>query len=234
MKKTICLLSGGLDSSVCLYLARSQGYEVVALSIEYGQRHYKEISWAQNMTRLLRVRHYFASLSMPWKGSSLIDEKMKLPLDRDPQCISKEIPSTYVPGRNSVFLSLAMSCAETEYADVIFIGANALDYSGYPDCRPEYLDAFIRALNVGTRLGVSGKSITIEAPLLHMSKKEIIHLGNQLGVPFEQTWSCYAGGDYPCGVCDSCRLRAKGFQEAGLLDPLLLKQNTATAESFSP
>ena len=221
MRKAICLLSGGLDSTVCLYVARSENYTPIALSIEYGQRHYKEISIAQMHCRSLQIKHYFASLSMPWKGSSLLDERMKLPQLRDPAILSDEIPTTYVPGRNSVFLSLALSCAETQGATTIFFGANALDYSGYPDCRPEYLDAFIRAMLLGTKMGTEGKTLEIKAPLLKLSKKDIILLGQKLGVPFEKTWSCYAGGDNPCGVCDSCVLRAKGFQEAGLPDPLL-------------
>lgn len=221
MKKAICLFSGGLDSTVCLYLARSQQYETVALSIEYGQRHYKEVSKAQDIARALQVRHYFASLSMPWKGSSLLDDKVRLPQNRDLPILSKEIPSTYVPGRNSAFLALAMSCAETENADAIFFGANALDYSGYPDCRPEYLEAFVRAMLLGTKIGIEGKKIEIQTPLLHLSKKDIVLLGKKLDVPFEKTWSCYAGEDTPCGVCDACVLRAKGFQEAGIPDPLL-------------
>lgn len=222
MTKAICLLSGGLDSTVCLYVARSEEYETIALSIEYGQRHYKEISKAQALARSLQIKHYFASLSMPWKGSSLLDPNMKLPLNRDLPILSKEIPNTYVPGRNSVFLSLAMSCAEKESAEVIFWGVNALDYSGYPDCRPEYLEAFSRAMLLGTKVGTEGKNIEIKTPLLRLTKKDIVLLGKSLDVPFEKTWSCYSGDDKPCRVCDSCRLRAKGFQEAGIEDPLQL------------
>ncbi|HNX68526.1 MAG TPA: 7-cyano-7-deazaguanine synthase QueC [Candidatus Omnitrophota bacterium] len=222
MNRAVCLLSGGLDSTVTLYAARREGFEPVALSIEYGQRHYKEISLAQNMTRSLGLKHYFASLSMPWKGSALLDEKAPLPKHRDAATISGGgIPATYVPGRNSVFLAMAISCAEIVQAGTVFIGVNALDYSGYPDCRPEYLQAFADAVNLGTRAGIEGKRIEIKAPLIRLSKKEIVLLGQKLGVPFERTWSCYEGSDKPCGECDSCLLRAKGFAEAGFADPLL-------------
>ena len=220
MKKAVCLLSGGLDSTVSLYVARSEDYLPIALSIEYGQRHSREISAARALTRALTIPHFFAALSMPWKGSALLDATMELPRDRDEITMSGEIPVTYVPGRNSVFLSMAMSCAETERADAIFIGANILDYSGYPDCRPEYLDAFGEAMIRGTQAGVGGWKAEIKAPLIKLTKKDIILLGQKLGVPFGMTWSCYAGGDKPCGTCDACVLRAKGFREAGILDPL--------------
>jgi len=221
MKKAICLLSGGLDSTVSLYVARSEGYSPIALSIEYGQRHFREISVARALTKKIVIPHYFAALSMPWKGSALLDAKIKLPKDRDEKTMSKEIPVTYVPGRNSVFLSMAMSCAETEKAEAIFIGANVLDYSGYPDCRPEYLQGFSEAMIHGTKAGINGWKVEIKAPLIKLTKKDIVLLGQKLGVPFETTWSCYAGDDKPCGACDSCILRAKGFREAGITDPLL-------------
>lgn len=221
MKNAVCLLSGGLDSTVCLYVARAEGYAPVALSVEYGQRHFREISAARLLTKDLVIPHYFAALSMPWKGSALLDPKIKLPKDRDESTMSQEIPVTYVPGRNSVFLSMAMSCAETTNAEAIFIGANALDYSGYPDCRPEYLKAVGAAMWRGTKAGVEGKKIEIKAPLIALTKKDIVLLGQKLGVPFQNTWSCYAGDDKPCGTCDSCVLRAKGFREAGIPDPLL-------------
>ena len=221
MKKAVCLLSGGLDSTVSLYVARSEGYSPVALSIEYGQRHSREISFARALTERLKIPHHVAALSMPWKGSALLDTKIPLPKDRDEKMMSGEIPNTYVPGRNSVFLSMAMSCAETEKANAIFLGVNALDYSGYPDCRPEYLEAITTAMWSGTKAGVEGREIEIKAPLIRLTKKDIVLLGQKLGVPFETTWSCYAGGDEPCGVCDSCILRAKGFREAGIPDPLI-------------
>ena len=220
MKKAVCLLSGGLDSAVCLYAARSEGYALVALSIEYGQRHLREIAAARALTQTLSIPHFVSVLSMPWKGSALLDEKEKLPQNRDGEHLPKEIPSTYVPARNSVFLSMAMSCAEAQRAEAIFFGANVLDYSGYPDCRPEYLEAFAEAVMKGTKAGVEGKKIEIKAPLIKLTKREIVLWGEALGVPFEKTWSCYAGGDQPCGVCDACVLRAKGFREAGVSDPL--------------
>ncbi len=222
MKKAICLLSGGLVSTVCLYVARSEGYSPVALSIEYGQRHCREIANAKAITQFLGIKHYFSSLGLPWKGSSLLDERIMMPLGRDPAEIPTEIPSTYVPGRNSVFLSLAISCAETEQAEAVFIGVNALDYSGYPDCRPEYLRAFVAAIWQGTKAGCGGKKLEIKTPLIALTKKEIILLGDRLGVPFEKTWSCYRGTDRPCDVCDSCVLRAKGFREAGIPDPIFI------------
>ncbi len=221
MKKAICLLSGGLDSSVCLYVARSEGYAPIALSIEYGQRHFREITAARALTKKLVIPHFFSTLSMPWKGSALLDKTIKLPKDREEHAMSLEVPVTYVPGRNSVFLSLAMSCAETEKAEAIFIGANVLDYSGYPDCRPEYLQAVGEAMWRGTKAGVEGRKVEIKAPLIKLTKKDIVLLGQKLGVPFEMTWSCYAGEDKLCGTCDACILRAKGFCEAGIQDPLI-------------
>lgn len=221
MRKAICLLSGGMDSAVCLYVARSEGYKPIALSIHYGQRHDREVSAAKAIARVLRVKHYCTSFFLPWKGSSLLDENQRIPRHHDVAQISKKIPNTYVPARNSVFLSLAMSCAETENAKAIFIGVNAVDYSGYPDCRPDYLKAFAEAIRLGTKTRVQGETIEIKAPLVHLSKKEIVLLGKKLGVPFERTWSCYQGGEKPCGTCDSCLLRAKGFHDAGWADPLL-------------
>lgn len=221
MKKAICLLSGGLDSTVCLYVARSEGYSPVALSIEYGQRHSREVAAAQAVAQKLGIPHYLAAVNMPWKGSALLDAGIAIPKGRDERTMSGEIPVTYVPGRNSIFLSMAMSCAEAEKAQAVFFGANVLDYSGYPDCRPEYIEAFGDAVTRGTRDGVSGRKVEIKTPLIKLTKKDIILWGEKLGVPFESTWSCYSGGDKPCGGCDSCILRAKGFREAGLPDPLI-------------
>jgi 7-cyano-7-deazaguanine synthase len=220
-KKAICLLSGGLDSTTSLYVALREGYEVLALTIHYGQTHAKEIDCAREIARILSIRHFVIPVSMPWKGSALLDEKIQIPSGRDPRQMASEIPVTYVPARNSIFLSLAASWAETEKADAVFIGANALDYSGYPDCRPEFLEAFERMLAVGTKVGVEGSRTQIKAPLLRLSKKEIVLLAADLYVPLAKTWSCYRGGDTPCGECDSCVLRSKGFSEAGLPDPLV-------------
>lgn len=223
MKKAICLLSGGLDSSVCLYVARAEGYEPVALSMEYGQRHHDhEMSAARSLASFLKIKQYRSIVEMPWKGSALLDEKKKIPQHRDVANLDTEIPATYVPARNSIFLSLAISCAEAEGAEAIFIGVNALDYSGYPDCRPEYLKEFSTAVNLGTKVGVEGRKIEVKAPLIDLTKKDIVLLGHKLGVPFEKTWSCYMGGESPCQNCDACLLRAKGFREAGIPDPLFL------------
>ena len=221
MKKAVCLFSGGMDSAVCLYVARSEGYDLTALSFDYGQRHEKEVEAAHSLTQALHIPQHVVRFKLPWKGSALLERDSKMPQSRDPGKMPQKIPSTYVPTRNSIFLSFAFSCAEAEKAEAIFFGANALDYSGYPDCRPEYLEAFSQAMAKGTKAGVEGKKIEVKAPLIDLTKKEIVLLGAKLGVPFEKTWSCYAGGDQPCGVCDSCILRAKGFREAGIPDPLL-------------
>lgn len=216
--KAICLFSGGLDSTTVLYHALHEGFNVTALTIHYGQLHDREIESAKTIAADLKIPHYIVPISLPWGGSALLDLSIAIPVGRDVIEMSKEIPATYVPARNSIFLSMAASAAEALKADVIFFGANALDYSGYPDCRPEYLEAFREMIRRGTKAGAEGKTIRIEAPLLRMSKKEIVELGTQLGVPFEKTWSCYQGGQAPCGECDSCKLRAKGFKEAGGVD----------------
>ena len=221
----ICLLSGGLDSATALYVARNQGYEPIALSINYGQLHLKEIESAIRIAEHIRIEHQLVSVPLPWGGSALLDSNIPIPEERDASEIAQGIPSTYVPARNTIFLSLAASFAEVRGAEAIFIGANVLDYSGYPDCRPEYFRAFERLLEQGTKCGVEGKVIMINAPLVHSKKSEIIKLAVQLGVPLEWTWSCYKGNDAPCGVCDSCILRAKGFQEAGIQDPALVSKD---------
>jgi 7-cyano-7-deazaguanine synthase len=220
-KKAVCLLSGGLDSATSLYEAIREGYDVRALTVHYGQSHAKEIVCAREIAKALSIPHEVIPLTLPWKGSALLDEQIHIPASRDLRKMSAEIPVTYVPARNSIFISLAASWAETERAAAIFIGANALDYSGYPDCRPEYFEAFERLLAVGTKAGVEGARIQIKAPLLHLSKKEIVLLAAELQVPLAKTWSCYRGGKLPCGDCDSCLLRSKGFAEAGLPDPLV-------------
>ncbi len=221
-KTAICLLSGGLDSATSMYSAISQGYQVHALTIDYGQSHSREIECAKELSkRAGALSHFVTRISLPWGGSALLDSAISIPTGRKESEMAKEIPVTYVPARNTIFLSLAGSFAEAKGAGAIFIGANALDYSGYPDCRPDYLNAFERALELGTKCGTEGRKIKIEAPLLRLSKKEIVQLGGKLGVPLELTWSCYKGGKVPCGACDSCLLRAKGFLEAGVFDPAL-------------
>lgn len=197
MKKAVCLLSGGLDSTTALYFALREGCEVRALSFEYGQRHSKELEAAKKIANGLQIPHDIIPISLPWGGSALLDSEVPIPLNRSEARITKDIPVTYVPARNSIFLSFAASCAEARGADFIFIGANAIDYSGYPDCRPEYFEAFEKLIRVGTKAGVEDRAIKIKAPLLTLSKREIVLLGKQLGVPFEKTWSCYTGGDFP-------------------------------------
>jgi len=222
VKKAVCLLSGGLDSSVAAYLAKNQGYEIYALTIKYGQRHKKEIDSAKQIARLLNAKkHVIIDLNLKkFGGSSLTDKSIEIETDRKMKDIGKKIPSTYVPARNTIFLSIALAYAETVDAEAIFIGATSTDYSGYPDCRPEYFKAFQKLVDLATKKGIEGGSIKINAPLLHTSKAEIIRRGFDLGVPFEKTWSCYKGENKACGRCDSCLLRLKGFKEANLKDPI--------------
>ncbi|HLD50445.1 MAG TPA: 7-cyano-7-deazaguanine synthase QueC [bacterium] len=220
-KKAVCLFSGGLDSTTALYAARAENEECIALTFHYGQRHSKEIECARKIAGELGLAHFLVPIELPWKGSALLDSGIAMPSGRSEHEMQKDIPVTYVPARNSIFLTLAASCAEASGVEAIYIGANALDYSGYPDCRPEYFEAAGKMLLLGTKAGVEGKALAIKAPLLRMSKKEIVLLGAKLGVPFEKTWSCYQGKERPCGECDSCVLREKGFREAGISDPLL-------------
>ena len=218
MKKAIVLLSGGLDSATTLYFAQSRGFKVHALIFDYGQRHRKELQAAKRVAKAAKLPYSVVKISLPWRGSALLDKKAALPKNR--KLDKKEIPSTYVPARNIIFLSFAASFAEAVGADVIFIGANAVDYSGYPDCRPEFYDAFRKALTCGQKTGVEGRTVRIQTPLIHKTKAQIIQLGMELGVPYHLTWSCYAGGRRPCGVCDSCRIRQKGFEAVEREDPL--------------
>jgi 7-cyano-7-deazaguanine synthase len=223
MKKNsvaVVLLSGGLDSTTALYWAKMEKYSVVALSIRYGQRHVKELSAARAVARDAKVRLHEVSLTLPWlSGSSLTNSKLRLPDMPLKKIGSGGIPSTYVPGRNTIFLSLAVSLADSVGASAIVIGANALDYSGYPDCRPPFINAFSRVAKEGTKRGSEGKPLKILAPLLRLDKKGVVRLAARVGAPLRLTWSCYAGGSRQCGRCDSCKLRAKGFREAGLADP---------------
>lgn len=210
--KAVVLLSGGLDSATTLFYAKAKGYKVFCLIFDYSQRHKKEILQAVKLAKVSRSGYKVVKISLPWGGSALLDKKISLPKNR--RNIPKAIPVTYVPARNTIFLSFAASYAEAVGASTIFIGANAIDYSGYPDCRPDFYQAFHKVLKKGLKTGVSGRSIKILTPLIHMTKAQIIRLGRKLNVPYELTWSCYAGGAKPCGVCDSCILREKGFREA--------------------
>ncbi len=219
MNKAVVLLSGGLDSSTTLYYAQSKGYECACLVFDYNQRHKKEIEKAKAVARAAKCPATVVKIGLPWKGSSLLDSAMKLP--QGGKLDAKNIPSTYVPGRNVIFLSFAASFAEAIGAKKIFIGANAVDYSGYPDCRPSFFKAYEQVLTKGLKTGVEGHRLKVETPLIHLTKAEIVRLAKKLNVPLRLTWSCYQGGAKPCGVCDSCRLRVKGFDEAGIKDPAM-------------
>ncbi|NTV28568.1 MAG: 7-cyano-7-deazaguanine synthase QueC [Candidatus Omnitrophica bacterium] len=218
MPKAIVLLSGGLDSATTLYYALDRGFEVRALVFDYGQRHRREIRAARAVARAAGVPCQVVRIAFPWKGSALLDSSQKVPTRLK---IGKDaIPSTYVPARNIIFVSFAASFAEAVGAREIFIGANAIDYSGYPDCRPEFFAALQKAFDKGLKAGVEKRGVSIRTPLVHLTKAEIVRLGTRLKVPYDKTWSCYNNFDKPCGTCDSCRLRARGFKEAGEPDPL--------------
>lgn len=225
MRKAIVLLSGGLDSATVLYLAKRKGYKCFCLIFDYGQRHRKEIEAAKKITRLANCPYKIIKINLPWKSSALLDKKIKIPTNpASPQAGKPaSIPATYVPARNIIFLSFALSFAEAIKAQAIFIGAHSSDYSGYPDCRPNFFSAFNKIISCGTKAGVEKRKIKIETPLIHNNKAQIIRIGSALSVPFELTWSCYKGSKVPCGRCDSCLFRAKGFKQAGLDDPLLTK-----------
>lgn len=222
-QKAVVLFSGGLDSTTALCWALAKGYDCLAVSFDYGQRHARENAAARAIARRLGVRLYEIKLSFPWFAScSLVNKKLKLP-DVKPEKIGRKgaIPSTYVPGRNLVFASVGFSLADAEGAAAIVLGPNVVDYSGYPDCRPEFYRALQAAAAFGTRRGALGRPIKILTPLIKLSKAGIARLGVKLKAPLELTWSCYSGGRRPCGVCDSCKLRAKGFAQAGFADPAL-------------
>ncbi len=217
--KAVVLLSGGLDSSTTLAIAVEDCDEVHALSFDYGQRHSRELDSAIAIAKHYGVPHKILKIDLRSIGGSALTDNIDVP-ERSLEEIEEGIPITYVPARNTILLSYALSYAEVIDADCIYIGVNALDYSGYPDCRPEYIEAFEKVANLGTKRGVEGKKIKIVAPLMHLTKAEIIKRGMELGVPYELTWSCYRGGERACGRCDSCLLRLKGFMEAGYEDPL--------------
>ena len=236
MNKAVVLTSGGLDSTTCIGIALAEEREIYPISVDYGQRHKKETQAIQD------VVDYYRGLSkqtMPYGyermvkelrkvvidlraigGSALTDDNIAVPTGRDEAKMSTDIPPTYVPARNTILLSIALGYAEVVEADEIWIGVNDVDYSGYPDCRPEYLLEFENLANLATVRGIKGYYLNIRAPLLKLTKAEIIKRGMELGVPYHLTWSCYQGGDKACGICDSCILRQKGFEEAGSKDPI--------------
>jgi 7-cyano-7-deazaguanine synthase len=238
-KLGLVLLSGGLDSATVAAYAKAAGYELVALTFDYGQRHCWELEAAKRVARILEMQHEVVDLAVMKKlswYSALTAGGLDVPKDRTMGDQTQDIPATYVPLRNSVFLTLGAALLESrilslieaggiepkEISASVFIAANAVDYSGYPDCRPEYFEAMQLALVEGSKLGKQyGVTITIETPVLHMTKAEIVKLGVELGAPLEHTWSCYEGGDVPCVSCDSCLLRARGFAGAAIKDPLL-------------
>lgn len=232
--KAVILLSGGLDSSTVLYQAKADQFDCYAISFDYQQRHRRELESALQISREVGViAHQVVKFDLTlWGGSALTDNSLELPHDRSLADMSQDIPITYVPARNTIFLSFALAYAEALNASRIYLGVNALDYSGYPDCRGDYLDAMQEVFRLGTKQGREGQPIEIIAPLLHLKKTEIIELGNKLGVPWQKTWSCYAGGEEACGVCDSCRLRLAAFQELGLNDPLPYLQRLLSETGF--
>lgn len=226
-KKAVVLLSGGIDSTTTLAIALAQGFEAYAISFRYGQRHGLELKAAQRIASNFQVKeHLILVVDLAAIGGSALTANFEIPIHRDIEKISEDIPITYVPGRNIIFLSLALAWAEVLGAADIFIGANAIDFSGYPDCRPEFLTAFENMANLGTKAGVEGKKISIHAPLLKLTKAQIIQQGAELGIDYSLTLSCYdpSPGGESCGKCDSCLLRKKGFQEAGIPDPTIYFQ----------
>jgi 7-cyano-7-deazaguanine synthase len=215
--KAVVLLSGGLDSATSAAQAIADGYDPIALSIRYGQRHERELLAAQKIATYLGIQQHFTievNLAQ-WGGSALTDETEAIPTDG---VQSGVIPTTYVPGRNTVFIAIALSLAEAKAAEAIYLGINAVDYSGYPDCRPDYLEAFQHLATLSSKAGLEGKAPKLVAPLVMDSKVDIVHRALKLGVPIALTWSCYQGGEAPCGVCDSCRIRDRALIEAGQAD----------------
>jgi len=227
VRKAVALLSGGLDSAVAAAIAASEGYQIYALTVDYGQRHLRELESAKKIAEALGAKeHRILHVDLTgFGGSALTDSRIDVPEIRPGKEIGADIPATYVPARNTVFLGLGLAWAEALNADAVFIGAHSVDYSGYPDCRPEFLDAFRRVSALGTKRGVEGKPINIEAPLIRMGKREIIERGSSLKVPFGLTWSCYLGREKACGRCDSCMIRRNAFAEAGMEDPIEYERN---------
>lgn len=218
MKKAVVLLSGGLDSVTALAIAKQQGFDCYTLSFDYGQRHQAELNASANLSKQLgAIGHKVITIDLrAIGGSALTDSTIDVPEDEQ-----DGIPVTYVPARNTVFLSIALGWAEVLAAEAIFVGVNAVDYSGYPDCRPHFIDAFEQLANVATKAGVEGQKLTVHAPLIEMTKAEIINKGVELGIDYSQTVSCYQADDNgrACGRCDSCRFRRQGFAQAGIADP---------------
>lgn len=219
VKRAVIVLSGGLDSTTCMGVAKSRDYELYPLTFSYGQRHQREVKQARKIAEYFEAKeHRIVALDFfrQLGGSALTDQSIDVPQGTE----GPGIPVTYVPARNMIFLSLASAYAEVIGASAIFTGVSSVDYSGYPDCRPEFIKSMNETINLATKAGVSDHRLSIETPLMHLTKAETIRLGYQLSVPYELTTSCYNGGEKACGTCDSCRLRIKGFKEAGLRDPI--------------
>jgi len=216
MPKAVVLLSGGLDSTVTLAHSVNEGNETVALSFRYGQRHEKETEAAKAVAEYYKVKHVIVDIDLSMFDSSLIGSTKQIEKDR--RSIGSDIPDTYVPARNMIMLSVAVGLCESAGAELIYIGANSVDYSGYPDCRKEFFKAFEKMVSKGTKAGVEGRPIKVIAPILELSKADIVTLGKQLNAPLHLTWSCYEGAETPCGKCDSCIIRKKGFASAGYKD----------------
>ena len=215
----LVILSGGLDSTVCMALASDEtGVAPLALTFDYGQRHRVELDRAAGVAGHYRSEHLVVRLdTAAWGGSALTDPAIDIPKAGS----GTGIPVTYVPARNSIFLAVALGVAEARSLDAVWIGVNAIDYSGYPDCRPEFIEAFRGVARTGLKRGVEGNPVELRTPLIECTKEQIVHLGVEYGAPLAMTWSCYLGGDRPCGTCDACRLRALGFEAAGVADPAL-------------
>lgn len=227
-ERAIILLSGGVDSSTTLAIAREEGYETYALSFRYGQRHDREILAAQNVAEYFGVKkHIILDIDLKSFGGSALTDDIPVPKNRGALEMSDHIPVTYVPARNTIFLSFALAWAEVLKAHDIFIGVNALDYSGYPDCRPEYIETYEKMANLATKAGVEGTAFKIHTPLINMTKAEIIQTGLGLGVDYSLTTTCYDPSSVgaACGECDACILRLKGFQENGIIDPIVYQKN---------
>ncbi|MBD3343577.1 MAG: 7-cyano-7-deazaguanine synthase QueC [Chitinivibrionales bacterium] len=230
MKKAVILLSGGLDSATCGAIARAGGYELYAMSFRYGQRHDIELESARRVADSLSVvKHSIVDINLRSFGGSALTSDTAVPKNRDVSDTGEEIPDTYVPARNTIFLSFALAWAEVLACRDIFIGVNAVDYSGYPDCRLEYIEAYKKMANLGTRAGVEGDKFTIHTPLINLTKAEIIKKGIALGVDYSPTHSCYdpSPEGHACGACDSCLIRKKGFEDAGVEDPTVYGEERA-------
>ncbi|MGO4890081.1 7-cyano-7-deazaguanine synthase QueC [Anaerobacillus sp. MEB173] len=219
MKKAVVVLSGGLDSTTCMGIAKEQGYDLYPITFQYGQRHDREVEQARKIGQYYKVKdHRFVDISFLNQigGSALTDQSIEVPTEGE----GDEIPATYVPARNMIFLALASAYAEVIGAEAIYIGVSAVDYSGYPDCRPEFIESMNKTVQLATKAGATGNTLKIETPLIDLTKSETVKEGLRLEVPYHLTTSCYLGDEEACGKCDSCQLRIKGFKEANSKDPI--------------